>query len=74
MLVGQRFLEEGKGVVGLLYDSIDMGIPGQIPCYYNSNVLSCLHKSQIATIDDIGGCNRVPFLSGSDDLTFAWVE
>ena len=66
--------EESKGVVGLLRDYIDMGIPGQVPCYCNSKVLSCLHKSQVATMDSIGGCNRVPFPSYSDDLTFALVE
>ena len=45
-----------------------MGIPGQDPCYCNSKVLSCLYKNQIATMDGIGGCNRVPFPSDSDDL------
>ena len=51
-----------------------MGMPGQVRCYCNSKVLSCLDKNQIATMDGIGGCNRFPFPSYSDDLTFAWVE
>ena len=35
-------------------------------------MLSSLHKSQIATMDGIADCNRVPFPSDSDDLTLAW--
>ena len=42
-------------------------------CYCNSKVHSCPLKSQTATIDGISGCNKVPFPSDSDDLTFAWI-
>ena len=42
----------------------------KFPAIVTPNVLSCLHNSQIATMDGIGGCNRVPFPS-DDDLTVA---
>ena len=56
-------------MVGLLRDCINMGHPGQVPCYFNSKVLSGLHKSQTASMDGIGGCSRIPIPSDSDGLT-----
>ena len=37
-------------MVGLLRDSIDMGNPGQAPCYCNSKVLSCFTTVRLSQI------------------------
>ena len=70
------FPEESKGVVGLLRDSIDMGNPGQVPCYCTSKVLSCFTRVKLlpwmAYVAAIG-FRFLVILMGSH-ITLAWIE